>query len=50
MEKSRSKEIIEQIFKELKEELSYEEEEREKYLNSLSDRIRRGGRIGGSRL
>ncbi|WP_334103949.1 hypothetical protein [Aminobacterium mobile] len=50
MEKSRSKEIIEQIFKEFKKELSYEESEREKYVSSLSNRIRHGGRIGGNKL
>jgi hypothetical protein len=50
MKKSRSKEIIEQIFKEFKKELSYEESEREKYISSLSNKIRRGGRIGGYRL
>ena len=46
-EKSRSKEIIEQIFKEFKKELSYEESERERYISSLSNKIRRGGSIGG---
>lgn len=48
MEKS-SKEIIDEIFRELREEFSFEEE-REKYISSLSDRIRRGGRIGGHKL
>lgn len=50
MEKSRSKEIIDEIFRELREEFSYEEEERQKYISSLSDRIRHGGRIGGHKL
>ncbi len=49
MEKS-SKKIIDEIFRELREEYSFEEEEREKYLNSLSNRIRHGGRIGGHKL
>jgi hypothetical protein len=50
MKKSRSKEIIEQIFKEFKKELSYEESERERYISSLSNKIRRGGSIGGHKL
>lgn len=49
MEKS-SKKIIDEIFRELKEEFFYEEDERQKYLNSISTRIRRGGRIGGYKL
>lgn len=49
MEKD-SKEIIDEIFRELREEFSFEEEEREKYISSLSSRIRRGGRIGGHKL
>jgi hypothetical protein len=48
--KKDSKKIIDEIFKEFKKELSYEESEREKYINSLSNRIRRGGRIGGHKL
>ncbi len=48
MEKD-SKKIIDEIFRELREEFSLEEE-REKYINSLSNRIRRGGRIGGHKL
>lgn len=49
MEKS-SKKIIDEIFRELKEEFSFEEEERQKYISSLSSRIRRGGSIGGRKL
>jgi hypothetical protein len=49
MEKN-TKKIIDEIFRELKEEFFYEEGEREKYLNSLLNRIRRGGRIGGHKL
>ena len=49
MEKS-SKKIIDEIFRELKEEFSFEEEERQEYINSISNRIRRGGSIGGNRL
>ena len=48
--KKDSKKIIDEIFRELKEEFSYEEEERENYINSLSNRIRRGGSIGGHKL
>lgn len=48
--KKDSKKIIDEIFRELREEFSFEEEEREKYISSLSDRIRRGGRIGGHKL
>jgi hypothetical protein len=48
--KKDSKKIIDEIFRELKEEFFYEEGEREKYLNSLLNRIRRGGSIGGHRL
>lgn len=47
--KKDSKKIIDEIFRELKEEFSLEGE-REKYLDSLSNRIRRGGRIGGHKL
>jgi hypothetical protein len=49
MEKD-SKKIIDEIFRELKEEFSFEEEERQEYLRSLSNRIRRGGSIGGHKL
>ncbi|WP_350449661.1 hypothetical protein [Aminobacterium mobile] len=48
--KKDSKKIIDEIFRELKEEFSFEEEEREKYLNSLLNRIRHGGSIGGYKL
>ncbi len=47
--KKDSKKIIDEIFRELREEFSLEEE-REKYVSSLSNRIRRGGRIGGHKL
>jgi lauroyl/myristoyl acyltransferase len=47
--KKSSKKIIDEIFRELREEFS-EELEREKYLNSLSNKIRRGGSIGGYKL
>ena len=47
--KKDSKKIIDEIFRELKEEFSLEEE-REKYIKSLSNRIRRGGSIGGKKL
>ncbi|WP_156923355.1 hypothetical protein [Aminobacterium mobile] len=47
--KKDSKKIIDEIFRELKEEFSFEEE-RQKYINSISNRIRRGGRIGGKKL
>lgn len=47
--KKDSKKIIDEIFRELKEEFSLEEE-REKYLDSLSNRIRHGGRVGGHKL
>ena len=47
--KKDSKKIIDEIFRELKEEFSLEEE-RQEYLDSLSNRIRRGGRIGGHKL
>ena len=48
--KKNSEKIIDEIFRELREEFSFEEEEREKYLNSLLNRIRRGGSIGGHKL
>lgn len=48
--KKDSKKIIDEIFRELKEEFSFEEEERQEYINSISNRIRRGGRIGGHKL
>lgn len=47
--KKDSKKIIDEIFRELREEFFFEEE-RQEYINSISNRIRRGGRIGGSRL
>lgn len=48
--KKDSKKIIDEIFRELKEEFSFEEEEQQEYINSISNRIRHGGRIGGHKL
>lgn len=48
--KKDSKKIIDEIFRELREEFFYEEDERQEYINSISNRIRRGGSVGGYKL